>query len=274
MKIREALNWTEDALRRAGINSPRKESECLLTLFLRKNLADIILHLDEDLPNEKDYSIWVARRCCREPIQYILGEVVFLDFRFKIRKGVFIPRPETEILVEEVLRWVDEGLILDLGIGCGNILLSMLAINKRLKGVGVDISDIAINLAKENAKSLGVEDRVLFLNSDWGESLRGWFKFDAIVSNPPYIPYSEIWNLEPEVLLYEPIEALNGGEDGTLFYRRMFELAKDLLKRDGILAFELGKEEYLDILLFNGFSYLSIRNDYNGKKRVVILKKD
>lgn len=274
MKIKEALAWSEEALRRSSVSFPKRESEQLLSLFLKRGLADIMLHSDDELPNEKEYKMWVARRCCREPIQYIIGEVEFLGFRFKVKRGVFIPRPETELLVEEVLKVVERGLILDLGTGCGNILLSMLALNKNLRGIGVDLSAIALDVAKENAKALGIEDRVLFFNTDWGESLRGWFEFDVIVSNPPYIPISEIWELEPEVLLYEPIEALNGGEDGTLFYRRTLELARTMLKGNGILALELGKEEYLDILRFDGFSILSVKNDYSGKKRIILLRKD
>ncbi|MBC7239044.1 MAG: peptide chain release factor N(5)-glutamine methyltransferase, partial [Chloroflexi bacterium] len=210
----------------------------------------------------------------REPLQYIIGKTQFLNFTFKVKRGVFIPRPETEILVEETLKWIEKGLVLDLGTGCGNIVISILALKKDLKGIGIDVSDLALEVAVENAKVLGVSDRVMFLKSDWGQGLEGWFEFDLVVSNPPYIPSSEIWHLDPEILLYEPVEALNGGKDGLSFYERTIDLAKLLLKKGGILALELGKESYIDILDLRGFSILSIRSDYIGQRRVLILKKD
>jgi len=275
MNLAEALKWTEEALSRAGISSAKRESEILLSTFLDKDLSYVILHPDEELLEEREYKLRVARRCCREPLQYILGEVEFFGIKFKVKRGVFIPRPETEILVEEALKFAKDGLILDLGVGCGNILLSLLAKAKGFKGVGVDLSAKAIMLSMENAERLGLRDRVLFINCDWGESLKGWFEFDMIVSNPPYIPKGEIWNLEPEVLLYEPVEALDGGEDGTLFYRRTIDLARVSLKRGGILAVELGKEEYLSLFFeLEDFSVLSLRKDYEGRDRVIILKKN
>lgn len=274
MKLKEAIAWAEESLRRCDVPSPKREAELLLSAFLKKDVAELILHPEEEIVDERGFRLWVARRCCKEPLQYIAGETEFFGFRFKVRRGVFIPRPETEILVEELLRWVKGGLVLDLGTGCGNIMISLLALKGDLKGVGVDVSDIALEVAKENARALGVEERAIFLNCDWGHNLKGWFEFDLIVSNPPYIPSSEIWHLDPEVLFYEPVEALNGGEDGLSFYRRTIDLAKSLLKRGGLLAFELGKEEYIDFLELTGFSILSVRRDYMGYKRAVILIKD
>lgn len=275
MKIKEALAWAERSLREAGVPSPKRESELLLSSLLNKDVSYIMLHPDDELSEDKTYRMWVARRCCREPIQYILGEVEFLGLKFKIENGIFIPRPETEILVEEVLRFIGCGRVIDLGTGCGNIILSLLSRSRDLWGIGVDVSNKAIEIARENARRLGLVERVLFINCDWGESLVGWFEFDLIVSNPPYIPRNELWTLEPEVLLYEPKEALDGGADGREFYLRSLEFARRCLRKGGILALELGKAEYKDLFSFlDDFSVLSIRKDYNGLERVIVLQRD
>lgn len=188
------------------------------------------------------------------PLQYILQYVEFCSLRLKVIPGVFIPRPETELLVEEVLHYIDKRSnfsypinLLDLGTGTGAVLLSLLKEIKDAYGIGIDKNSLALSLAKENA-FLNNIDNAAFLEGDifFPEKFVFSEKFDIIVSNPPYIPNNEIKNLQREVK-YEPLLALNGGEDGLLYYPYIFKWGKMFLKKYGIIAIEMGIFEWKDI---------------------------
>ncbi len=274
MTFSEALSWAQSRLESAGIRYSKRESELLLTAFLKNDISEILLNPNKEVPDEHEFKKWVARRSCKEPLQYIMGYVDFYGFTFKIERGVFIPRPETELLVEEALKVLCGNTLLDLGTGCGNILLSILANASGMFGVGVDISKKALDIARQNAERIGLKERALFLESDWGEGLDGWFSFDLIVSNPPYIPKPDIRTLDSEIILYEPLDALMGGEDGLLFYRRTIEIAKKLLRKEGKLILELGGKAVIDFLSkTSSFELVSVRKDYSGNERVAVLQR-
>ncbi|MCD6363772.1 MAG: peptide chain release factor N(5)-glutamine methyltransferase [Synergistetes bacterium] len=276
MTVSEALRWACERLERAGVPNFKRESELLIASFLGSDLSEILLKLDKEVPDERGFKKWVARRSCREPLQYIVERAEFYGFSFKIEKGIFIPRPETELLVEEALRFVKGGMVLDLGTGCGNIILSLLATTpfRETRGIGVDLSKKALRIASVNAELLNLKERVLFIESDWGKGLREWFTFDVIVSNPPYIPQVDLGALDPEVILYEPLEALLGGEDGLLFYRKTLEVARDLLKEGGKMILEIDGKMMVDFFLgASDFKLLSVRKDYSGRERIIVLQK-
>ncbi len=274
MTFSEALSWAQSRLESAGIPYPKRESELLLTAFLKNDISEILLNPNKEISNEREFKKWVARRSCKEPLQYIIGYVDFYGFTFRVERGVFIPRPETELLVEEALKVLCGSMLLDLGTGCGNILLSILANASNMVGVGVDISKKALDIARQNAEQIGLKERVLFLESDWGEGLDGWFSFDLIVSNPPYIPQADIGTLDSEIILYEPLDALMGGEDGLLFYRRTIEIAEKLLRKKGKLILEVGGKAVIDFLSkASSFNLVLVRKDYSGNERVAVLQR-
>lgn len=213
------------------------------------------------------------------PLQYILQYVEFCSLRLKVIPGVFIPRPETELLVEEVLHYIDKRSnfsypinILDLGTGTGAVLLSLLKEIKDAYGIGIDKNSLALSLAKENA-FLNNIDNATFLEGDifFPEKFVFSEKFDIITSNPPYIPNNEIKNLQREVR-YEPLLALNGGEDGLLYYPYIFKWGKMFLKKYGIIAIEMGIFEWKDIKEIAssyGFSGY-FKKDFNNVERIGI----
>lgn len=202
----------------------------------------------------------VNRRLDREPVSRILGMREFRGLPFALGPDVLDPRPDTETLVEAALECIGQDgannacSILDLGTGTGCILISLLHALPGARGIGVDISPGALAVARSNAKTLGVERRAQFLCSDWDKEVDG--TFDLVVSNPPYIPTSEIKQLEPEVSLFDPGQALDGGEDGLAAYRKLVPRIRRLLSPDGWVLFEVGagQAEYVGRLLCDVFN--------------------
>ena len=207
-------------------------------------------------------------------MQHITGKAYFYGHEFKVNGNVLVPRPDTEILVEEVLKILTGNeRVLDMCTGSGCILIACdLGEDKKYhfkEGVGSDISEKALEIARENAVSLGAEN-LEFVSGDLFENVKG--TFDIIVSNPPYIARGDIMELEPEVRDFDPLNALDGGEDGLVFYRRIAEAAPDYLKKDGTILFEIGynqAKEVEEILREQGFSDINIIKDYGGNDRVV-----
>ena len=222
----------------------------------------------------------MEKRLQAMPIPYIFGEIEFFSLPFYLKPGVFIPRPETELLVEEGLKLLKDlalETILDLGTGSGNIALSLLK-NFSGQGIATDISSSALEVARENARRLGLLDRVKFLEGDMFSplSLRGfspYHAFDLIISNPPYITGQEWSILPPEVKYYEPREALWGGEDGLYFYKRLAKEAKRFIKRGGCLLLEIGPAlEVASLLKEEGWQDIKIIKDYHNRNRVISCK--
>ena len=217
----------------------------------------------------EEYRKCIEKRSERIPLQHITGVQEFMGHEFFVNEHVLIPRQDTEILVEHTLHKVEDGKkVLDMCTGSGCIIISILHNVEGVKGYAVDISKQAVNVAKENAKLNEVP--VLFERSDLFEMVTE--KFDVIVSNPPYIPTDVIPQLMPEVQVFEPIEALDGKEDGLYFYRKIVEQSKDYLNSGGSLMFEIGYDQGKDVskmMTDAGFSNVCVKKDLAGNDRVV-----
>ena len=269
------------------------EAELLFTDVL--NCDRLSLYLNRSLKLDKDKTRLISsalkRRFLSEPIQYILSKTEFMGLSFKVTPDVFIPRPETEILVETVMELASgikgqaSGInILEIGTGSGCIAVSLAKSLPDIKITATDISQEALEVAKENAVLNKVNKRINFINSDLfvqyacscGTSRCGNTQYDMIVSNPPYIATEEIENLQPEVR-YEPRLALDGGEDGLVFYRRIVALAPDFLKQGGFLIMEIGfnQKRAVEEIFKNsgGFKILKVIKDYNNINRVIVTQK-
>ena len=219
------------------------------------------------------YRRLLKRRCSREPLAYILGKWDFMGLEFGVSSDVLIPEQDTENLVEEVMREVCDGdRILDLCTGSGCILLSLLHYSNATTGVGTDLSEEAIAAARENAERLGLSDRSKWRTGDLFEAVRPEERFDIIVSNPPYIESGIIAELEPEVRIHEPRMALDGGDDGLDFYRRIIPEAADHLVTGGMLFLEIGYDQADQVsALMKDAGYYEVRaiKDYGGNDRIV-----
>ncbi|KGA94545.1 polypeptide chain release factor methylase [Leptospirillum ferriphilum] len=242
-RIVDWLKWGEETLSCLPEGSAR-ESRDLLGELLGDPLAAWTRDR-EVLPDELSacYASWVERRCQREPFHLITGSVPFLEDRYAVAPGTLVPRPETEILVENVLRVLDSRSpqrILDLGCGSGVLGISLLKEFPKARCLAVDRSVMPLEVSRKNALFHGVQSRIHFIHGDWTEMLRLDQRFDLIVSNPPYIASGDIACLDPEILFYEPREALDGGPDGLVFYRRLMAVLPGLLSSGGVAAVEIG----------------------------------
>ncbi|MGM9533463.1 peptide chain release factor N(5)-glutamine methyltransferase [Intestinibacter sp.] len=260
-------------------DTPRLDVE----LLLKKALGDvdsmyIRMNLDKALSDEQEkYFLEMMKdRLNERPIAYIIGNREFMGLDFFVKEGVLIPRPDTETLVEEIINICNNktGLnILDIGTGSGAITVSLAKYLDKSHVVSVDISDIALEIASKNAISNKVDERIDFIKSDVFSNVSDETKFDIIVSNPPYIRKSDISGLDRQVKDFEPYNALEGGEDGLDFYRRITEESRQFLKQGGILAYEVGHDQASDvskIMQQNGFKGIYTKCDLQGFERVVI----
>ena len=252
-----------------AIADAKTDAWLLLEMGCKIDRKFYYMHMEDDLSDDllKEYELAVKKRAEHIPLQYIVGETEFMGLKFKVNSNVLIPRQDTETLVEEALKTVKPGMkVLDMCSGC--IIISILHNVEGVKGYAVDISKQAVNVAKENAKLNEVP--VLFERSDLFEMVTE--KFDVIVSNPPYIPTDVIPQLMPEVQVFEPIEALDGKEDGLYFYRKIVEQSKDYLNSGGSLMFEIGYDQGKDVskmMTDAGFSNVCVKKDLAGNDRVV-----
>lgn len=242
MTYRKALQVGTDILTKAGIDNPEGDAWTLLEKACDVNRTYYFLHQDEVLKEEQktQYRIMLTKRVEHIPLQYITGEQEFMGLNFKVNSSVLIPRLDTEILVEQVLKHIQPGMkVLDMCTGSGCIIVSLKHFCGEIEATGTDISQAALLTAKENAHNNDV--KVSWVQSNLFEKIHG--TFDVIVSNPPYIPTAVIEGLEDEVRCYEPTQALDGMEDGLFFYRRIVSDAKKFFNRNGMLFFEIGAEQ-------------------------------
>lgn len=251
MKVLELLNWSTDCLKHYQIENSRLNAELLLARSLNLSREGLYMNLQDQLKEgEKEVlERLIQRRISGEPLQYILEHQEFWSMGLKVDNRVFIPRPETELLVEQGLiilsksRFKRTPFVLEIGTGSGAIAMAIAKERKDAFLVATDRSRNALLLAKENARSAGVQHQIEFVNGDLfgpiGVLKKG--PFDLILSNPPYIHRHEIQTLAKEVKDYEPIMALDGGEDGLEFYRRIISQAPLYLRRRGWLLLEVGK---------------------------------
>mgnify|MGYP002671818672 FL=1 len=274
MTYQEAVKNGEKILNLANISDAKVDAWMLFEMACKVDRNFYYLHMDEDITAEqqKEYEIALKKRAEHIPLQYITGEQEFMGLKFKVNSNVLIPRQDTEVLVEEALKRIQPGMrVLDMCTGSGCIAVSIAKNVPHIEMHAVDISKQALNVAKDNAKLNEVS--VEFERSDLFDHVAG--KYDVIVSNPPYIPTSEIPKLMPEVGSFEPVEALDGKEDGLYFYRKIIAECKDYLNPDGMIFFEIGYEQGADVsalLQEAGFSQVAVVKDLVHLDRVVFGK--
>lgn len=285
--IKNALRWGVDYLKDSGVDSPKLDAEVLLMHSL--NTGRINLHLISDkILNVKEREIYkgcIERRLKREPVAYITGHKEFMSLDFKLTKAVLVPRPETEILVEETLREYAKKKdksnsirILELGTGSGIIAVSLAKEIKHITLVSTDISLEIIKVAVENAHLHKVNDKITFFVGRYlqGVKQKG-NQFDFIVSNPPYLSKSDWESAQPEIREHEPPDSFLGGEDGMDFYRTIITDTSNLLSEDGCLILEvgIGQAEIVSDMIKKTASYSRVKliEDLSGIKRVVKAQK-
>ncbi|MBI3605652.1 MAG: peptide chain release factor N(5)-glutamine methyltransferase [Nitrospirae bacterium] len=262
------------------VESPGFEAELLLSALLKCRRLDLYLRFDErpGLSLIRQYGFMLERRHRFEPLQYITGREIFLNREFSVGPGVLVPRPETELLAEEAMRFLNRGPFLDLGTGSGCIAISLwLEKQKALEGYAVDISPEALGYARKNAKSLGaVSPKLHWVKGDLFHPLPDHLKnaFEVIVSNPPYLDMNRD-KIGRSVRKFEPLAALDGGEGGLTCYSRIFKEAVNWLKPDGFLILEMGMNQAgpLMSMLKGNSSYrvLNILKDEQGIDRVLTI---
>lgn len=278
--IGRIVKWSEQYFAAHGVETPRLDAEVLLAHLLGENRLYLYVHYDKPLnPTELEaYRDFVRRRAAREPIAYITGTREFMGLSFTVTPEVLVPQPDTETLVsaaKERLKGRGAAHTADLGTGSGAIALSLLHLLPEISAVATDLSPAALKVAEENAARLNLAARVVFYHGDLFAPLTGQ-TFDAILSNPPYIPRGDIEGLPPEVLA-EPRLALDGGADGLDFYRRIVREARTFLRPGGFLALEAGQGEAAAILALAeeyGWGQEEIVKDLAGIERVVVLARD
>ena len=268
----EAVAAGEKILNNAGISDSRIDSWLLLEMACRIDRNFYYMHMDEEMTSEQieEFKSLLKKRGEHIPLQYITGEQEFMGLTFHVNSHVLIPRQDTETLVEEALKLAKPGMkIMDMCTGSGCILISILKNVKDTSGCGFDISKQAINVAKENAKLNEVVAD--FEKSDLFEHVTE--RYDMIVSNPPYIKTDEIVKLMPEVSEFEPVQALDGKEDGLFFYRKIIKECRDYLNPGGYVLFEIGYDQGEDVsemMKYAGFLDVHVVKDLARNDRVVI----
>jgi len=280
-RLVELVGAVGRTLSEAGIDTARLDARLLIAHATSRASDDVVLQPDAVASPEalRILDDLVERRVAREPMSQILGIRGFYDLEFKVTSDVLTPRPETETLVEAVLdatdgRSQDALSLLDLGTGSGCLLLSLVHALPTARGLGTDLSEAALAVAKENARIASVADRVRFSQGSWFDAVdTDAGPFDVIVSNPPYIPSRDVEGLDPEVRDHEPRLALDGGGDGLGAYRVIAGGARERLSGGGLLAVEIGIGQAVEVVrLFetSGFTDIAVRPDLSGIERAVL----
>ena len=276
MNILEAIKKGDKILKKEGIKSYKLDSEILMSHVTQKSRVDIILNLNTNLSN-KDIILFenlIKQRSKRKPIAYLIGKKEFWKYEFNITKDVLIPRPDTEIIIDQTLKLTKNksGLkILDIGIGSGCILLSILKERKNFYGTGIDICKKTLNICKVNLNKLDLFNRVKLFKSDIDNFNHG--KYDLIISNPPYIKKFDLKCLERDVYDYEPKLALNGGLDGLKYTKKLIVNSSKFIKKNGILVLEISfdqTEKVKKILRENGYYIKDVVRDLAKNYRCII----
>lgn len=297
------IRWTAEYFRKKGIPNPRLDAELLLARVLKCPRIDLYTQYEKRVPekNRIQFRSYVERRAKREPLQYILGETEFWGLKIKVTPDVLIPRPETELLVEEALRIVGAGpracpdgpdtriqgqtrqgqpqrvaptKILEIGTGSGCIAIALAKNIPGAKIIATDISKEALALAQENIKNHGLQDHIKTILADiapWKSLEAEEHKFDLILSNPPYIPSHEIPTLQEEVGQFEPKTALDGGENGQKIIQKILEEAPAFLAKKAYLLLEIGEEQSTSLPQSHGGLQLKrFQKDYSGAYRIAV----
>lgn len=277
MTYRECYEQGCRSLQAAGIEEATLDARLLLEAVCGTDRNDLLVHGEQPVAPEAEekYLNWIRQRAEHIPLQQLTGEQDFMGLTFSVNEHVLIPRQDTEILVEEVLKELHDGMrILDMCTGSGCILLSLLHYSNDCEGLGVDLSAEALEVAERNVLKVltpGKAEHAHFLQSNLFEKVEG--KFEIIVSNPPYIASAEVEKLMPEVRDHEPRMALDGTEDGLYFYRRIIEEAGKHLVSSGMLFFEIGYDQgqaVSELMRTEGYREVQVVQDYAGLDRVVL----
>jgi len=279
MNIENILNEGISILKKNKISNPQLDSEILLSTSIKKDKKHIILNPKEILNLEqlRKFKSLIERRKKGEPIAYLINKKEFWKDEFFVNKDVLIPRPDTELIIEQVLKIYSKDVqlqVLDIGTGSGCILLSILKERPNFYGTGIDISKKSINVSKFNTKQLNLMNRVKFFHSSVDNFKIG--KYDLVVSNPPYIESSNLKYLEKDVVNFEPKLALSGGLDGFSKIRKVINKAGDLIKKNGKFVLEIGfnqKNKVKKILKEEGFYVDKAIKDYGNNDRCIISTK-
>jgi len=275
MILKELFQSTKEKFQSNGIETSALDARVLFCHALGLTHEQFILSNERLLSGDdiKKINDAVQQRLDGMPVAKIIGEKEFYGRNFKTTIDTLDPRPDSETLIEAILdhyKHDSDIRMLDLGTGTGCLALTLLAEMPKARAIAVDQSKAALTVAKENAWKVEVEDRIVFAQSDWFSDVVG--QFDLILSNPPYIPESDLPNLSREVRLYDPVTALIGGQDGLDPYRIIIPQSKNFLKPNGMLVFELGQgqaEDIAEMLEANGFENIFVKKDLAGISRVV-----
>ena len=279
MNYQKIIDRGFSLLRKRKIENAHLDSQLILSKILKKKREDILINLNKIINKKsiKEFNFLLSKRLKNEPIAYILGSKEFWKSKFLVNRSVLIPRPETEHLVEEILKIIkrnESKKILDVGTGSGCIIISILKERPKCRVTAVDISVKALNVAKSNAKMHHLENKIKFVNIDIDKFQSS--KYDLIVTNPPYIKLGDFKRLGDNIKLYEPKLALDGGLDGYKEIRKIISKSSKLLKYNGKLVIEIGDKQKNRTTLElkkNGFFINKICKDLSGKCRVLIATK-
>ncbi|MDA9722866.1 peptide chain release factor N(5)-glutamine methyltransferase [Candidatus Pelagibacter sp.] len=279
MNYNEILKNGESILKKCNIKKPFLDTELILSKAINKKREEILLNINTKLKNKEilKFKNYLFRRQQKEPIAYILGFKHFWKYKFLTNKSVLIPRPDTELIIEEALKYLPNyksKKILDIGTGSGCIIISLIKERSKCKATAIDISIKAINVAKTNAKLHQLENKINFINIDIDKYKSN--NYDLIISNPPYINSIELNRLDDDIKSHEPKIALSGGSDGFKCIRKVIIKSKKLLKVNGKLILEIGhKQKNLSkkILGENGFYINRISKDLAGRDRCIVSTK-
>jgi len=281
--ILEVINKTTPYFEKQGIESPRLTIELLLAHLLKKKRLQLYLEFEREVDEKTldQLRAMVRRRAAGEPVQYITGEVEFCGLKFVVDKRVLIPRPETELLVETVLKKIADGSesrpyqIVDVGTGSGCIAIALAKKLTNLDITAIDLSAEALEVARANAKLHQIEKNIRFLESDLLDKLNSSLPVDVIVSNPPYIADGELAKLPKEVRDFEPVRALAAGEDGLKVIRRLVMDARRPLSPNGFMALEIGAGQRVaveEIFGQHGWRVDEVVKDLQGHERVIVAR--
>ena len=275
MNLDNTINKASQILKNHNIHSHELDAQIILSNIMGVKRESLITNNEINISKKimEKYDSAIKRRIKKEPVAYIIGKKEFWSEDFMVNHGTLIPRPETELLIYKIINFFKNKKIniLDIGTGSGCILLSILKELNFSRGIGIDISAKAIQMAKVNYKNLNLFYRSKFKVIDLNKFNIG--KYDLIVSNPPYIPSKDIKNLSKDITNYEPLTALNGGSDGLDLIKKVIYKSNHLLKREGLLALEIGHSQYQKvsyILRSNGYREMSKEYDFNRNVRCII----
>ena len=275
MKILNAINYANQKLKEKDIKTYQLDSEILMSKVIKRKKEDILLNLEDEIKKE-DYNYFIDlinQRLNMKPIAYLVGNKSFWKYDFRVTNDVLIPRPETELILEQVINFTKNKSnlsVLDIGVGSGCIILSILKEKKNFRGTGIDISKKTLKICKLNSENLGVSKRLKLFKSDVDNFQIG--KYDLIVSNPPYIKNIDLKYLDKNVVGFEPRLALNGGLEGLSVIKKVIEKSSKLIKKNGTFVLEIAfdqKEKVVKILKKKGFFIKKIIKDLANRDRCI-----